>query len=43
MALSGWLFFADIPSSATLAGAGIVIASGVFLLWRERVEGRATP
>jgi drug/metabolite transporter (DMT)-like permease len=36
MVLSGWLFFGDVPDHATLAGAAIVIASGIYLLWRER-------
>jgi len=40
MTLSGWAFFGDIPSRATLLGAAIVIASGFFLIWRERVEAR---
>ena len=41
MVLSGWAFFGDVPDSATLMGAAIVVASGFFLLWRERVERRA--
>ena len=41
MALSGWAFFGDVPDGATLTGAAIVVASGLFLLWRERVERRA--
>ena len=36
MVLSGWLFFGDVPDHATLAGASVVIASGIYLLWRER-------
>jgi drug/metabolite transporter (DMT)-like permease len=41
MVLSGWLLFGDVPDHATLAGAAIVIASGIYLLWRERrVTGR---
>jgi len=36
MVLSGWLFFADLPDRATVMGALIVIASGLYLLWRER-------
>lgn len=38
MVLSGWLIFGDVPDHATLAGAAIVIASGLYLLWRERVR-----
>lgn len=31
----GWLVFADIPTLWTLAGASIIIASGLYLLYRE--------
>lgn len=46
MVLSGWLFFRDVPDHATLAGAAIVIVSGLYLLWRERVvigEAKSVP
>jgi drug/metabolite transporter (DMT)-like permease len=40
----GYLVFSDIPSSWTLLGAGIMIASGIYLLFRERtVGGGAAP
>ncbi len=40
--ISGYLVFADVPSIWTLLGAGVVIASGLYLLHRERVvHGRA--
>jgi drug/metabolite transporter (DMT)-like permease len=45
MTLFGWWLFNDIPNHATLIGAGIVIASGGYLLWREWVvmgEARRT-
>jgi hypothetical protein len=32
----GFLVFGDLPSGYTLAGAAIVIASGLYLLYRER-------
>lgn len=32
----GWLVFGDWPSSLTLIGAGIVVATGMFTLYRER-------
>lgn len=32
----GWLAFGAFPDSLTLVGAGLVVASGVFTLWRER-------
>lgn len=36
----GWLVFSDWPDPLTMAGAGIVIASGVFTLYRERMARR---
>ena len=40
----GYLVFANVPSHWTIAGAGIVIASGLYLLNRERkVTGRVAP
>ncbi len=40
----GYLVFANVPSHWTVAGAGIVIASGLYLLNRERkVTGRVAP
>lgn len=35
--LLGWLFFADLPTMPMLAGAGIIVASGLFVLHRERL------
>ncbi|QCI64343.1 DMT family transporter [Phreatobacter stygius] len=37
MVTFGALFFGQVPAPHTLAGAGIVIASGLYLLYRERV------
>lgn len=34
----GWLVFGQVPDTWTLAGAAIVIASGVYLIHRERVR-----
>lgn len=40
----GYLIFAQVPSGWTLAGAAIVVASGLYLLNRERkVAGRVAP
>ena len=41
----GYFVFADLPNRWTLTGAAIVIASGLYLLHRERVRGarRAAP
>ncbi len=36
MILFGWLVFGDLPSAAVVLGAAIVVASGLYLLWRER-------
>lgn len=32
----GYLIFGDIPAQAVLAGAAVVIAAGLFIVWRER-------
>ena len=40
MTVSGWVVFGDIPGVYTLAGASIVVASGLYLLWLERQRGR---
>jgi drug/metabolite transporter (DMT)-like permease len=36
----GYILFGDWPDAWTLAGAGIVIASGLYLLYRERVASQ---
>jgi drug/metabolite transporter (DMT)-like permease len=33
----GWLIFAQMPDSWTLAGAGVIVASGLYTLHRERI------
>lgn len=38
MILTGWLVFSDVPDVWTLVGAGVVIAAGLYLLTRERVQ-----
>ena len=35
----GYMVFGDIPNNWTLAGAAIVVASGLYLLHRERMRG----
>jgi drug/metabolite transporter (DMT)-like permease len=35
----GYLVFGDVPDAFTLAGGAIVVASGIYLLHRERVRG----
>jgi drug/metabolite transporter (DMT)-like permease len=39
----GFVVFGDIPAPWTIAGAAIVIASGLYLLYRERVSGKPVP
>lgn len=39
----GWLFFAELPAAAVYVGAAIVIASGLFIVWRERQLGLREP
>jgi drug/metabolite transporter (DMT)-like permease len=38
MVLSGYLAFGDIPDATTLIGAAIIIASGLYILYREQVH-----
>ncbi|MDJ1158374.1 DMT family transporter [Chelatococcus sp. SYSU_G07232] len=38
----GFVIFGDVPDVYTLAGGGIVIASGLYLLYRERVVAKPT-
>ena len=33
--LLGWLLFATLPDALTWCGAGLIVASGLFTLWRE--------
>ena len=35
MTLFGWLVFGHVPDLAVVAGAGVVVASGLYLLLRE--------
>ncbi len=39
MTLLGFIVFGDVPGTAVLVGAAIVVASGLYLLWRERNSG----
>jgi drug/metabolite transporter (DMT)-like permease len=36
--LVGYLFFAEVPDAWTWAGAGIIIASTYYIVWRERLK-----
>lgn len=37
--LIGWVVFDEVPPPLVLAGAGVVIAAGLMILWRERRLG----
>lgn len=39
--LYGWVFFAVLPTPYTWVGAPIIIASGLYIVWREHRNGRA--
>jgi drug/metabolite transporter (DMT)-like permease len=45
--LYGWLLFAVLPGPATWIGAPVIVASGLYIVWREhrlaRGIARATP
>jgi drug/metabolite transporter (DMT)-like permease len=38
--IAGYLVFDQVPDGWTLAGAAIIIASGLYILWREQVRAR---
>jgi len=40
---AGYLVFTNIPDLLMLVGSGIVVASGIYTLYRERVVGRSRP
>lgn len=39
-ATAGWLVFGHLPDLWTLAGAAVIIGSGLYILWREQVRAR---
>jgi drug/metabolite transporter (DMT)-like permease len=39
-ALFGWLLFATVPSHSLWLGAPVIIASGLYIVWREQVRHR---
>ena len=43
MVLSGWLVFGDVPGAWTLAGGAVVIASGLWMVRRERARSGGGP
>jgi drug/metabolite transporter (DMT)-like permease len=38
----GYLVFDHVPNSWTMAGAALVVSSGLYLLYRERRVGKST-
>ena len=40
--LLGWLLFGTLPDRWTLVGGAIVVASGIYMLWRERTRRAAS-
>ena len=36
----GWLLFSDVPGFTTIAGAGLIAASGLYTAWREHRHRR---
>ena len=41
--IAGYFVFGDWPDDLTLIGASIVVATGLFTLWRERRAGHSSP
>ncbi|MFT4152150.1 MAG: DMT family transporter [Paracoccaceae bacterium] len=41
--LLGWLAFGSLPDRWTMAGAAVVVASGLYSFWRERGPARRRP
>jgi len=39
--LAGFVVFGDLPDAATVAGAGLVVGSGLYVWWRERARAGA--
>jgi drug/metabolite transporter (DMT)-like permease len=39
----GWMVFGDVPDAFTLGGAAIIIAAGLYILWREQIVTRREP
>jgi drug/metabolite transporter (DMT)-like permease len=39
----GWMVFGDVPDAFTIAGAAIICAAGLYILWREQIVARRQP
>lgn len=40
MSLAGWVVFSEVPDGLTVAGAGIIVVSGLIIWWRETMVRR---
>lgn len=40
-AMIGYIFWSEVPPSNVWLGAAVVVASGLYVIWRERVRARA--
>lgn len=38
----GFLIWGDVPSHALIMGAGVIVVSGLYLIWQETIERRRT-
>ena len=41
--LYGWLLFGVLPTPSTWIGAPIIIASGLYIVWREHLRRQERP
>lgn len=41
--VAGWVFFGELPAASTVLGAGIIVAAGLFVIWREARAARRAP
>jgi drug/metabolite transporter (DMT)-like permease len=39
----GWMVFGDVPDGFTVGGAALIIAAGLYILWREQIVTRREP
>lgn len=39
----GYLVFGDVPDAFTLVGAAIIVAAGLYILWREQIVAQREP
>jgi drug/metabolite transporter (DMT)-like permease len=39
--LGGWIFFDEIPSSKTILGIFIIVASGIYIFIREKIQDQS--